>query len=123
MVDMRRAFAVATLVVGWVWPTAAAVDVCLHLAAEHALDARVENAAMLVLHGHTHVHGVAPHEHDLAVGAAAPVVRPHAAPLGLPPGNLSGDQRRPTHASWWSLSASSRGSPEPLHVLHCSFLI
>lgn len=103
------------------WPGAVAVDVCLHLATEHATPERVAAGAMLVLHGHEHAHGVAPHDHNLAVGAPAPTAPPPAWSARAIDDSAAAHEGFLTAVGAGS-DVPARASPPPLHLWLCTFL-
>jgi hypothetical protein len=121
-VAIRRACAVAVLAIGWLWPAAVAVDLCLHLASDHGDAVQVENAAAVVVHGHAHAHGVAAHGHDATLTASRQGARPpgtHGVALAGGGGVAAG---QPTALLRLAAASPPRGSPPPLHLLHCAFL-
>jgi hypothetical protein len=119
---IRRACAVAVLAIGWLWPAAVAVDLCLHLASDHADAEQVEHAAVVVVHGHAHVHGVAAHGHDATLTASRQGARPAGSHDVALAGGGDGAAGQPRALLRRDVASPSRGSPPPLHLLHCAFL-
>ena len=110
------------LAIGWLWPAAVAVDLCLHLASDHGDAVQVENAVGVVVHGHAHVHGVAAHGHDATLTASRQVARPAGTLDVALAGGGGAAAGQPTALVRLDAASPPRGSPPPLHLLHCVFL-
>lgn len=118
----------AVVLLAWTTPGVGAVGLYVHLAVDHQgahdgdHDSEISDLLRAATHGHHHEAEAAPrHEHDVRLGAPAPVVRSVSLLVAV----LPAWESPPTRLSARALLDGSprRAPPDPLFAAHCSLLL